>query len=252
MAAVACLCMAMTGCALFSAPTYPTATERFFVNDYADILTDSDEQAVYQAGVALQQATDAQVVLVTVDSLDGQELEDYAIGLARDWGIGDADKDNGVLLLFTTDGPHTRVEVGYGLEGALPDSKAGRILDTYLVPWYGDDTVWSKRLTDTYTALINEVYVEYGLSDSQLPLDTPMPEEIVLEDAGALAMLLPLLLILVFCCTGIRRSVLFGVPFVGVHHRGGFHGGGFHGGGFRGGGGFGGGGGGFGGGGASR
>lgn len=223
--------------------TYPTATERFFVNDFADVLDDADEQTVYEIGVALQQATDAQVVLLTVDSLDGQELEEYSLGIARAWGVGDEEKDNGVLLLFTTDGPHTRVEIGYGLEGALPDSKAGRILDTYLVPWYEDADEWSARLTDTYKALVNEVYAEYGLTEQLIELEEPMPQ----DDGGDWIAMIVVLVVVLVLMTGKHRGIFF------LPHFGGFHGGSHHhhGGGF-GGGGFSGGGGGFGGGGASR
>lgn len=224
----------------------PTATDRFFVNDFADILSDSDEDTVYQAGVALQEATDAQVVLVTVQNTDGLELEEYSLQLAREWGIGDSEEDNGILLLFTVDGPHSRLEIGYGLEGAIPDSKAGRILDTYLVPGYEDAASWSARLTDTYKAVVNEVYAEYGLTESILPLETlPAEEE---GDLSDLILMIPF--IVVFVLVMLRGRVGW-LPFIGGFH-GGHHGGfGGGGGGFRGGG-FHGGGGGFGGGGASR
>lgn len=242
-------CVLLAGCSVEDGPSYPQPTERFFVNDFADCLTDGDEQAVYEAGVKLQQATKAQVVLVTVDSLDGQTLEDYGIGLSRSWGIGDKELDNGILLLFTTDGPHSRIEVGYGLEGALPDSKAGRILDTYLVPGYSNESAWSGSLTDTYKALVNVVYGEYGLTEEQYPLADPQP----VEEDDDLMLVLPFLLIFVLILLLGRRGGGFRGPFIGGFG-GGFHGG-FHGGGggFRGGGGgFRGGGGGFGGGGASR
>ncbi len=231
-----------TGCAADEV-SYPAATDRFFINDYADVLSDADEQAVFEAGVKLQQTTAAQVVLLTVDHIGDEALEDYARTIARDWGIGDAEKDNGILLLFTVDGPHSRIEIGYGLEGAIPDSKAGRILDTYLVPWYDDADAWSAQLADTYRAIINEVYAEYGLAENQLPLETPIDD----NNEGDLLMLLPMLLVLILILSSKRRGIFF------LPHFGGFAGG-FHSGGssFGGGGGFRGGGGGFGGGGASR
>ncbi len=221
----------------------PAATDRFFVNDFADILSAEDAQAVYEMGVALYNATKAQVVLVTVEDTGDMELEEYSYTLANTWGIGQAEEDNGILLLFTTEGPHSRIEVGYGLEGALPDSKAGRILDTYLVPWYEDAAAYSTRLRDTYTAILNVVYGEYGLENSQLPLDTPLPEE---EEFGLtdLLIMLPFLIVLILALCGGRGHWVF---LGGGHYRGGM-GGGFRGGG----GGFRGGGGGFGGGGASR
>ncbi len=232
------------GCDEVASSGLPDATEKFFVNDYADILSDTDEATVFEAGVNLQNATGAQVVLLTVDDLGGMAMEDYTLTIARNWGIGDAEKDNGILLLFTTDGPHSRVEVGYGLEGALPDSKAGRILDNYLVPWYDDADAWSAQLTDTYRALVNEVYAEYGMTESQFPLEMPFED----EDEGDLIMIIPMLIILILLLSSKRRGIFFLPHFGGFNGGSGFYGGG----GFRGGGGFSGGGGGFGGGGASR
>lgn len=236
----------LTGCDAEPAMTYPEPTEQFFVNDYADVMTDADEQAVYEAGVALYQATDAQIVLLTVTDLGGQSLEEYSFNIAEGWGIGDEEKDNGVLLLFTVDGPHSRIEIGYGLEGAINDSKAGRILDTYLVPWYEDSDAWSAQLADTYKAILNEVYIEYGLTENLLTVETPVGE------GGGEWIYAVFMLILLITLLSSKRGGLFFLPyFGGFHHHhhgggGGFSGGGFSGGGFRGGGG------GFGGGGASR
>ena len=236
------LCAALlllAGCDAEPTMTYPEPTERFFVNDFADVMTDEDEQAVFEAGVALYEATDAQIVLLTVNDLGGQSLEDYSLHIARDWGIGDEQKDNGVLLLFTVDGPHSRIEVGYGLEGALNDSKAGRILDTYLVPWYGDSDAWSAQLTDTYKAILNEVYIEYGLTENLMTVETPVAEE-----GGEWIIAVFVLIVLVVLLSSRRGGLFFLPSFGGFHHHSG--GGGFSGGGFSGGGG------GFGGGGASR
>ena len=226
----------------------PTATERFFVNDFADVLTDEDEQAVYEAGVALQENTTAQVVLVTVQDTGDSDLETFSYELATGWGIGQANEDNGILLLFTVDGPHSRIEIGYGLEGAVNDSKAGRILDTYLVPAYGDSAAWSSALRDTYLAILNEVYGEYGMTDLQTPLETPLAEEVELTTEDLVA-LLPFLLVFILIVVLASRGKLGWLLVGGHHHGGGGFGGGFSGGG---GGGFRGGGGGFGGGGASR
>lgn len=231
---------------------YPEPTDRFFVNDYAGILSDEQAQTVYEAGVKLYRACQAQVVLVTVENTGGQVLEEFSLGLAREWQLGDADKNNGLLLLFTTDGPHSRIEVGSGLEGAIPDSKAGRILDTYLVPEYDTPDRWGDGLTETYKALLNQVYAEYGLTEEEYPLSEELPEED--DDAAQLALLVPILAVAVLILLRSRYGGGFGgrggLGGPGVFIGGGFGGGGFSGG--RSGGGFSGGGGGFSGGGASR
>ncbi len=247
-ALAAALMLLLVGCG--ESEPLPSATERFFVNDFADVMTDADEQTVYEAGVRLYEKTKAQVVLVTVDTLGDRDLESYALELARDWGVGDEELDNGVVLLFTTDGPHSRLEIGYGLEGALPDSKAGRILDTYLVPSYDDAAAWSAALTATYRGVLNAVYSEYGLTE-EIHQMTEYDEAYVEGDDGdAIGMFVTfVMLVVLLSIIGRRRGGGGFVPifFGGFHHGGGgFHGGGFGGGGFRGGGG------GFGGGGASR
>lgn len=230
---------------------YPEPTDRFFVNDYAGILSDEQAQTVYEAGVKLYRACQAQVVLVTVENTGGQVLEEFSLGLAREWQLGAADKNNGLLLLFTTDGPHSRIEVGSGLEGAIPDSKAGRILDTYLVPEYNAPDRWGDGLTETYKALLNQVYAEYGLTEEEYPLSEELPEE---DDAAQLVLLLPILAVALLILLRSRYGGGFGgrggFGGPGVFIGGGFGGGGFSGG--RSGGGFSGGGGGFSGGGASR
>ena len=241
------VCAALPG----AAAAYPEPTERFFVNDYAGLLSDEQAQTVYEAGVSLYRACDAQVVLVTVENTGGQALETFSLGLAREWQLGDADKNNGLLLLFTTDGPHSRIEVGSGLEGAIPDSKAGRILDTYLVPEYDTPDRWGDGLTETYKALLNQVYAEYGLTEEQYPLSEELPEE---DDDAQWVLLVPFLtvaaVVLLRTRTG-RGGGHGGFGGPGVFIGGGLGGGSF-GGGRSGGGGFSGGGGGFSGGGASR
>lgn len=77
----------------------------------------------------------AQIVVVTVKSLEGQSIEEYATELFRKFGIGDSQKNNGVLLLCSTGDRLFRIEVGYGLEGTLTDGKTGRIQDQYIIPY---------------------------------------------------------------------------------------------------------------------
>ncbi|MBE6778589.1 MAG: TPM domain-containing protein [Ruminococcaceae bacterium] len=232
------LCLGLAGC---GEPAYPDPTQAGYVNDFADVMTPEAEKTIYQAGLALEQQTGAQLVLVTVNDTGSQTLEEYALGMARQWELGDEEKDNGLLLLFTVDGPHSRIEVGYGLEGALPDSKAGRILDDYLVPHYDDRAAWAAALTATYDVCVNEVLAEYGLTKSQYA-DQPLPAQE--QEIGLMEVLAVIIALAVMALLRSKGVHVFPGFFIGGGHRGGGFGGG--GGGFRGGGG------GFGGGGASR
>ncbi len=227
-------------------------TDGFYVNDHAGILTDSQESGILAAANELQRATGAQVVVLTVTDLEGKAIEEYALDVAREWGIGDKKKDNGVLLLLSTGDREVRVEVGQGLEGRLPDGKTGRLIDSHAIPYYRDND-FANGTEQLYYALLNEVRAEYGLE----PIAVPGPNE---ENKAAQEYepeeglsFMGSILVIVICAL-----VFGGMSFVmyrgGYRSRGGFgggFGGGFRGGGGRSGGSFGGGGG-FGGGGAGR
>jgi uncharacterized protein len=81
-----------------------------------------------------EQAGGGEMAVVVIQSLDGLSIEEAAVRLFELWGIGKKGKDNGLLLLWSTGDRRVRVEVGYGLEGVLPDGKVGAILDTYVIP----------------------------------------------------------------------------------------------------------------------
>lgn len=218
--------------------TWPEPTSNFFVNDFAGVISSSDRAQMQQLGEQLYHACGAQVVVVTIQSLDGMDIADYSLRLARKWGIGDKDKDNGVLLLLSVGEPHVRIEVGNGLEGAIPDSKAGRLLDTYMIPNYTPST-FSVGLRDTYNAIVNEVRIECGIDpDADY---TPIEEENESKDTGMLLIALGIFIFLIIITRGRILIWIFS-----SRGGGGFSGGGFGGGGFSGGGG------GFSGGGASR
>lgn len=221
----------------------PKPTKNFFVNDFANVISNADEEKMQQQGEALFKECGAQVVVVTVKSLNGEDLESYSLNLARSWRIGSDKNDDGILLLLAVDERKVRIEVGYGLEGALPDSKTGRILDTYGVDRFKKNN-FSTGLAAVYDSLINEVYIEKGLD----PADgyTPVEDYSLTTKEKVIAYGIIALIVLAFIFTnrGKRKRGF-------VYYGGGFGGGGFSGSGSSGGG-FSGGGGSFGGGGSSR
>ena len=146
----------------FAKSEYPKPTDKFFVNDFADCISDEDEANMQQLGEQLYYDTKAQVVVVTVDSLNGDSIENYSIGLAREWEIGEKDKNTGVLLLMSKGDRQIRIEVGYGLEGRLTDGKTGRIIDNYAIPYLKENN-YSKGLLESYKVLVEEVYAEFGV-----------------------------------------------------------------------------------------
>ena len=149
---------------------YPEPTSNFYIEDYSGVFTEETETYIMEQAVALNQATKAQIVVMSVPDTRSDSLEVYSYKIANDWKIGDAELDNGVLLLFTTTEPHVRLEIGRGLEGCLPDSKSGRILDTWAVD-AKDNGRWNKAAVNTFVTVAQEIYAEYGL-EAPASLDT--------------------------------------------------------------------------------
>ena len=116
--------------------------------------------------ITLNNSTTAQVVVVTVESLNGLEPYDYALQIGREWGVGNNESDNGIVILLSTGEREIYIAVGYGLEGALPDSKTGRIIDRYGLEYLKNDD-FSQGILSIGNALINEVYLEYGLEPEE-------------------------------------------------------------------------------------
>ena len=140
----------------------PQHTENFYVNDFAEVISSEDEKYIFENSKVLADKTTAQVVVTTVRSLDGRDINDYATDMFRQWGIGDKEKNNGLLILLAPNERKVRVEVGYGLEGKINDSKAGRFMDEYAVPCFKNDD-WDGGITALYSAIVSEIYSEYGL-----------------------------------------------------------------------------------------
>ena len=137
-------------------------TERFYINDYAGILSEETENYIFQKSVALNNADGTQIVVVTVPNLGKDSLEEYANELFRSFGIGDSKKNNGLLLLLALEEREFRVEVGDGLGGILPDGKTGRFQDQYIIP-YLRDNLWDEGIKNGYDAFYSEIVTNNNL-----------------------------------------------------------------------------------------
>ncbi len=131
-------------------------TNNFYINDYANIIDDATEEYILNKSIALNNADGTQIVVVTVENLEGNSLEDYAVELFRSFEIGDKEKNNGLLLLITKEERLSRVEVGYGLEGILPDGKTGRFQDLYMVPYFKENN-FNEGIKNGYDAFYSEI-----------------------------------------------------------------------------------------------
>ena len=258
----------------------PSHTTEFYVNDFANVLSAETETEILNTALSLNNETTAQVVVLTIDTLGGEEISDFAVETLRNWEIGSADKDNGVLIVLAIEERQVWVSVGYGLEGTLTDIRTGQLQDQYAVPYYTKDDFDTGTLM-LFNAIVNEVRTEeYGLAPLEGYEYSGYNNTIELSEGDFRFFLLlfssPLLLIgFVMLCQffkylhllrydkkygtnkapvyrqkymGVRQAILalivHGALRGGVHsRRGGPRGGGGFGGGFRGGGGSGGGGG---------
>lgn len=117
-------------------PPKPTAAAGIYVQDYAQVLSAEDKRRLLSIGQELDNKTTAQLAVVTVKTLDGQPIEDYALSILREWGIGSKEKNNGALIVVAVQDRRSRIEVGYGLEGLLTDGLTGRIQDQAMIPYF--------------------------------------------------------------------------------------------------------------------
>lgn len=105
-----------------------------YVSDYAGMLPVSARQGLEEKLGRFERETSNQLIVATFPGLEGEALEDYSIRLAEAWKPGQKDRDNGVMLLIFKKDREVRIEVGYGLEGALPDAVAKQIIENEIVP----------------------------------------------------------------------------------------------------------------------
>ncbi len=136
LAAVALMTGVLGAGLAFAAPTFPKLAGR--VVDGANMLSPQTEAALTGKLEALEQGSGRQLVVATVPSLQGYEIEDYGYQLGRAWGIGDAKADNGAVLLVAPTERKVRIEVGYGLEPILTDAMSSAILQGQVLPRFKD------------------------------------------------------------------------------------------------------------------
>jgi uncharacterized protein len=147
---------------------FPPLTGR--VVDLAGKLTPLAEQSLTQQLAAHEQATTNQIVVVTLPTLQGYTIEEFGYQLGRHWGIGQQDKNNGVLLLVAPTERVVRIEVGYGLEGVLTDALASDIIHNNILPRFrrGDFEGGIEQGTASILAAIRGEYIEQGPSQDDI------------------------------------------------------------------------------------
>ncbi len=185
-------------------PSFPALTGR--VVDGANLLSPDQRQAIAADLQALEERSTDQLVIVTLPSLQGYEIEDFGYRLGRHWGIGQAGKDNGVLLIVAPGERKVRIEVGRGLEGDLPDAMARLIVENAILPrfrakdFHGGIVAGVRDITDVLTGDVEAVR-----------LRADKPAGVASEAIIALVVFAIWILIFIFVVWSIVRSVRQGV-----------------------------------------
>ena len=158
---------------------YPTLTGR--VVDDAQLLTPEQEQILTGKLATLEQQTGDQLVVVTVPSLQDQEIEDFGYQLGRAWGIGQKENDGGALLIVAPNERKVRIEVGYGLEGVLTDAYSSMIIRDDILPAFrtgdyaagiiaGTDAIIAQLTADPAEAQARAAEAKTAASEREAPI----------------------------------------------------------------------------------
>ena len=143
------------------------------VNDYAKILSEGTRQLLEERLKDHEDRTTNQIAVLTISSLEGDDLEDFAERVFQTWQLGQAGKDNGVLLLIVSQDRKLRIEVGYGLEPYLTDAQGSRIIRDRIVPYFkGGD--YEKGIEEGVNAILGQIE---GIEELSTTDETSSPSD---------------------------------------------------------------------------
>lgn len=167
-----------------------------YVQDFAQVLTQAETAELRDIGRSIEDQTSAQVAVLTVNTIGNSTIEEYANQAFRKYGIGSSGEDNGILLVLSMSERKIRIEVGYGLEGRIPDGKAGQILDEFAIPYLQNQQP-NLAIVETYKVLASEVLAEYGETADFGAQTTPNTPRTAPTDGGGLGIPSWLVLIII-------------------------------------------------------
>ncbi len=145
------------------------------VNDFANIFSISEKQALESKLLSYNDTTSTQIYVVTVTDLGGYPVSDYAFVLGEKWGVGRSGKDNGLLILIKpkTEGSRGQafIATGYGLESFITDAFAGRIVRDYMIPYFKHDDYFGgvNSAVDVVIAKLSGEFDSAELEDGGIP-----------------------------------------------------------------------------------
>lgn len=205
-----CLVVFIFSTLCYGSSATPLPTSSKYLNDYIGLLTETQTSQVLSLGKELEDKTGAQAVIAIIDSTDGLPIDQYALNLFRSWGIGEKGKDSGLLILLAVEDQSWRVEVGRGLEGAIPDLLSSHVMDSLAKPSF-IASEYGQGLTSSYSVFCDAIAKEYGVTLSH-SLNITAPTTTHDEspfNGGRIGALIVLLLLLDFIFNRGRFSSTF-------------------------------------------
>lgn len=147
----------------------PKPTPARFINDYADLLTEGQEQELENALQAFMHTSSCQIVVVTLNSLDGKTPAEMATAIGNSWGVGSKEKNNGVVVLVKpkrgeSDRGQAHIATGFGMDGALPDAICFRIVENEMIPHFKEDDYYG-GITEALNVVMPICRGEYSEQD---------------------------------------------------------------------------------------
>lgn len=137
------------------------STPKGLVSDFTNTLSRAEVAALEEKLLAFEDSTSTQIAVVLVNSTDGYDVADYAVRLAQKWGVGQKKYDNGVMLLAALGDRAVTIQTGYGIEGALPDAIAYRIIENEIKPAFRNGDYYA-GLNNATNAIISYTKGEYS------------------------------------------------------------------------------------------
>lgn len=204
-----------------------------FVNDYAKVMQPAAAQRLEGLLQALQKKTGVEIAVVTVTSLDERPIEDYAVELYKEWGIGKKGVDEGALILVAPNDKRVRIEVGYGLEGALNDAEAGRIIRTGMVPFFKKND-FTRGIIAGAQSVVGVALHEKGFKPTDLSDAGYQPQTYEKKKGGPLSVIFKVIMVIAMIILFIKHPWLALMLFAGSGRGGRSSGGGGFSGGFGG------------------